>query len=76
MVVLGWLALPYAFRMGRRGTIMGIALALVLGMAYFAFTAFITKLGEASLLPAALAAWSPIVVFGLLALNRHTTLRT
>jgi LPS export ABC transporter permease LptG/LPS export ABC transporter permease LptF len=76
MLVLGWLALPYAFRMGRRGTIMGIALALVLGMAYFAFTAFITKLGEASLLPPALAAWSPTVVFALLALNRYTTLRT
>jgi len=75
-VVLAWLALPYAFRMGRRGTIMGIALALVLGMAYFAVTAFVTKLGEASLLPPSLAAWTPTVVFLLLAVNRFTTLRT
>lgn len=76
LVVLAWLALPYAFRMGRRGTIMGIALALVLGMAYFATTAFVTKLGEASLLPPALAAWTPTVIFTLLAINRFTTLRT
>lgn len=76
LVVLAWLALPYAFRMGRRGTIMGIALALILGMAYFATTAFVTKLGEASLLPPILAAWTPTVIFLLLAINRFTTLRT
>ena len=76
LVVLAWLAVPYAYRMGRRGTLMGIALALVLGMVYFALTAFVTKLGEASLLPPALAAWTPTVVFALLAMNRYTTLRT
>lgn len=76
IVLLAWLALPFAFRLGRRGTVMGVALALGLGMAYFSVTAFITKLGEASLLPPVLAAWTPTVVFALLALNRHTTLRT
>lgn len=74
--VLSWLALPFAFRMGRRGTVVGIGIALVFGIAYFALTALITKLGEASLLPPALAAWSPTVLFTLLAINRHTTLRT
>ncbi|MEW6336245.1 MAG: LptF/LptG family permease [Acidobacteriota bacterium] len=76
VVVLAWLALPYAFRMGRHGTVMGVALALVLGAAYFAVMALVTKLGETSLLPPIVAAWTPTVVFGLLALNRHTTLRT
>ncbi len=74
--VLSWLALPFAFRMGRRGTVMGIAFALVLGMAYFAVNAFISKLGEASLLSPPLAAWTPTVLFAVLALNRQTTLRT
>lgn len=76
IAILVWLALPYAFRMGRHGTVMGIALALVLGAAYFAATALITKFGETSLLPPVLAAWTPTVVFALLAVNRHTTLRT
>jgi len=76
VVLLAWLALPFAFRLGRRGTVMGIALALGLGMGYFSVTAVITKLGEASLLPPVLAAWTPTVVFALLAINRHTTLRT
>jgi LPS export ABC transporter permease LptF/LPS export ABC transporter permease LptG len=76
IVLLAWLALPYAFRLGRHGTVMGIALALVLGMIYFMVLAFSTRLGEASLLPPVLASWTPTIVFALLALNRHTTLRT
>jgi LPS export ABC transporter permease LptG len=76
VALLAWLSLPFAFRAGRRGAVGGIALALVLGMAYFGLTAFITRIGEASLVPPVLAAWTPAVVFGLLAINRHTTLRT
>jgi LPS export ABC transporter permease LptG/LPS export ABC transporter permease LptF len=76
LLVLAWLSLPFAFRAGRRGAVGGIALALVLGMAYFSMLAFVVRLGEASLVPPVLAAWTPTVVFGLLAVNRHTTLRT
>jgi LPS export ABC transporter permease LptG/LPS export ABC transporter permease LptF len=76
LVVLAWLALPFAFRARRRGTVMGVAVALGLGIAYFAIMAVTTKLGEVGLLSPALGAWSPPVFFGLLAMNRHTTLRT
>jgi LPS export ABC transporter permease LptF/LPS export ABC transporter permease LptG len=76
MVLLAWLSLPFAFRAGRRGAVGGIALALMLGMAYFALMAFVTRLGEADLVPPVLASWSPTVVFALLAINRHTTLKT
>ncbi|MGD1146325.1 MAG: LptF/LptG family permease [Thermoanaerobaculaceae bacterium] len=77
MVLLVWLSLPFAFRPGRsRSTIGGVALGLVLGMGYFALMAAVTRLGEASLLPPALASWTPSVVFALLAINRHTTLHT
>jgi lipopolysaccharide export system permease protein len=76
VVLLAWLSLPFAFRTGRRGAIGGIALALVLGMAYFGMMAFVTRLGEAAILPPVLASWTPTVVFALLAINRHTTLKT
>ncbi len=76
VVLLAWLSLPFAFRAGRRGAIGGVALALVLGMAYFGLMVFVTRLGEAAILPPALASWTPTVVFALLAVNRHTTLRT
>lgn len=76
LFLLAWLALPFAFRIGRKGTVVGIATALVLGMAYFALTAIVTTLGEASLLPPIVAAWTPNVIFLFLAINRHTVLRT
>jgi LPS export ABC transporter permease LptG len=76
LIVLAWLALPFAFRARKRGTVMGVAVALLLGMAYFAIMAFTTKLGEVGLLSPILGAWAPPVFFGLLAMNRHTTLKT
>ncbi|MEP0772759.1 MAG: YjgP/YjgQ family permease [Acidobacteriota bacterium] len=76
IALLAWLALPFAFRIGRRGAVMGIGLALVLGMSYFALMAIVGKLGESSLLSPPLAAWTPTVIFALLAINRHTTLQT
>lgn len=77
LVLLAWLSLPFAFRPGHsRSAIGGVALALVLGMVYFGMMAFVTRLGEASLIQPALASWTPTIAFALLALNRHTSLRT
>jgi LPS export ABC transporter permease LptG/LPS export ABC transporter permease LptF len=73
---LAWLSLSFAFRLGRKSTVGGVALALVLGMAYFAVLVFLTRLGEAGLLPPVLASWSPTALVALLAANRHTYLRT
>jgi lipopolysaccharide export LptBFGC system permease protein LptF len=50
--------------------------ALALGIGYFLTVAVFGKLGEASVLPSAIAAWSPVVLAILLAINRMTTLRT
>jgi LPS export ABC transporter permease LptG/LPS export ABC transporter permease LptF len=74
--LLAWLALPFAFRFGTKGTLSGIALALGLGMLFYAVLAFSTRLGESGLIPPVLASWTPTVVFALLAVNRQTTLRT
>jgi lipopolysaccharide export LptBFGC system permease protein LptF len=45
-------------------------------MLYFGMMAFVTRLGEASLIQPAVASWTPTIAFALLALNRHTSLRT
>lgn len=76
LLVLAWVALPFAFRARKRGTVMGVAVAMVLGMAYFALMAFTTKLGEVGLISPKLGAWTPPVIFALVAMNRHTTLKT
>ena len=59
------LAVPFAFRIGRSGTLAGIGFGLFLGILALIATAFSTKLGEAGALPPLLAAWAPDVLFGI-----------
>ncbi|HEU5251151.1 MAG TPA: LptF/LptG family permease [Thermoanaerobaculia bacterium] len=61
--VMALLALPFAFRIGKRGALAGIGVGLVLGMAFLVSSAFFTKLGDVGALPPLLAAWSPHVLF-------------
>ena len=63
--IMALLAVPFAFRIGRRGTLAGIGLGLFLGILALIATAFSTKLGEAGALPPLLAAWAPDVLFGI-----------
>ena len=76
--VMVLLALPYGLsRGGRRITTMhGIAMALVLGIAFFVSTALFGRLGEVEVLPPVIGAWAPIILAILFAINRLTTIRT
>lgn len=60
--LMALLALPFAFRIGKRGALAGIGVGLALGMGFLIAAAFFTKLGEVGALPALLAAWSPNVL--------------
>ena len=51
-------------------------MALGLGIGYFLAVAVFGKLGEADLLPPLVAAWAPVILGALFAINRMTTLRT
>jgi LPS export ABC transporter permease LptG/LPS export ABC transporter permease LptF len=70
------LAVPFAFRVGRRGALAGVGVGLGLGVLTIVASAFITKLGEVGALPPPLAAWSPNVIFGLTALYFLIRMRT
>lgn len=63
MVLLG---LPFAFRVGRRGSLYGIGVALLLVLVYWATFAVFNALGLETLLPPAVAAWAPNALYGLL----------
>lgn len=56
------LAIPFAFRIGKRGTLAGIGVGLGLGIVFLIAGAFFTKVGEAGALHPILAAWSPDVL--------------
>ena len=60
--LMALLALPFAFRIGKRGALAGIGVGLALGMGLLIAAAFFTKLGDVGALPALLAAWSPNVL--------------
>ena len=63
MVLLG---LPFAFRVGRRGSLYGVGVALLLVLVYWAVFAVFNALGLETLLDPWAAAWAPNVLFGLL----------
>jgi LPS export ABC transporter permease LptG/LPS export ABC transporter permease LptF len=75
-LVMALVALPFAFRLGRQGTLYGIGLSIALGMVFFAVLATFTKLGEAGVLPPAAAVWSPSAIFATLAVYLFLGVRT
>jgi LPS export ABC transporter permease LptG/LPS export ABC transporter permease LptF len=65
-LVMSLVALPFAFRLERKGALYGLGLAIVLGIFFLAVFAFFRTLGQVGTFPAAVAAWSPNVLFALL----------
>ncbi len=62
-LVMALVALPFSFRLGRRGALYGIGVGLALGMVFLGLFAFSRTLGEAGALPPLVAIWSPGVAF-------------
>jgi LPS export ABC transporter permease LptG len=67
-VVMALIALPFAFRMGRRGALYGFFIALLLGIAYWGIYSIFTKFGEVGNLPGLLSAWSANILFAIAAI--------
>ena len=64
-IVMAVLAIPFALSMGRRGSLTGIAVAISVALAYWVVDGLFGAMGNVNYLPAALAAWSPDVLFAL-----------
>ena len=64
-IVMAVLAIPFALSMGRRGSLTGIATAIGIAIGYWAVAALFDAMGVVNYLPAAIAAWSPDILFGL-----------
>jgi LPS export ABC transporter permease LptG len=67
-VVMAMIALPFAFRVGKRGALYGVGIALLVGIVYWMVFAIFTKFGEVGNLPAVLSAWSANILFAIAAL--------
>lgn len=66
-IVMGLIAMPFAFKMGKRGALTGVGVAIILGVVYWLIFAVFTKFGEVGNLPPLLSAWSANILFALAA---------
>jgi len=66
-LVMALIALPFAFRIGKRGALYGVGIALILGIVYWITFALFTKFGEVGNLPPILSAWSANILFAMAA---------
>jgi len=64
-VLMSVLAIPFALMMGRRDSLTGIAVAIAVALLYWVIDGLFGALGNVSYLPAAMAALSADLLFGL-----------
>jgi LPS export ABC transporter permease LptG len=75
-LVMALIALPFAFRIGKRGALYGVGVGLVLGIVYWMIFAVFTKFGEVGNLPALLSAWSANILFAIAAVYLFLNVET
>lgn len=75
-LIMALLAVPFGFRMGRKGALVGIGLSVAIAMAYWGTFAAFRSLGETGVLTPFLGAWGASILFGLGGLVGLLKLRT
>lgn len=75
-LVMTLIAVPFGVTTGRRGALYGIGLALVLAVSYLLVSTIFIAFGTAAMLPPAMAAWAPNILFAAGALALVLTVRT
>ena len=75
-LVMALIALPFAFRIGKRGALYGVGVGLILGIFYWMIFAVFTKFGEVGNLPAMLSAWSANILFAIAAVYMFLNVET
>jgi len=75
-LIMALLAVPFGFWMGRKGTLVGVGLSVVIAMAYWGSFAAFRSLGLAGVLSPLLGAWGANVLFGLAGVVGLLRLRT
>ncbi len=67
-LIMAMIAVPFGFMVGNRGAMTGIGASIVIAIAYLGVQPLFEKIGDVGLLPPAMAAWSPDLVFSLVGL--------
>ncbi len=75
-IVMTILAVPFAVSTGRHGAMYGVGIGIGLAIIYIVTMSLTGALGGGGVLPPALAAWAPNILFGAAALYLVLTVRT
>ena len=75
-VIMAVLGVPFAFSMGRKGALFGVAIGVLIGILYWGAFGVFGVLGVNGLLSPLLAAWGPNILFGAGGLLLLVTVRT
>jgi lipopolysaccharide export LptBFGC system permease protein LptF len=75
-LVMTLIAVPFAVTTGKRGALYGIGLGIALALVYWTAISVFAALGASGVLPPALAAWAPNLLFGATAAFLLLTVRT
>jgi LPS export ABC transporter permease LptG len=75
-LIMGLLSVPFAFLTGHRGAMAGVGVSFAIALAYWALSQLFEQVGNLNQLPAAMAAWSPDLVFSLAGVYLFTRMRT
>ncbi len=65
VLVAALLGVPFAFAMGKKGAVSGIAVSIGIALLYWAVSSLFEAMGNLDQLPPVVAAWSPDLLFGL-----------
>lgn len=74
--IMALISIPFSFAIGNKGAMAGVGISFGIAIAYVAIGNISEQVGNVNLLPAALAAWTPDVVFTLVGLYFFTRMRT
>jgi LPS export ABC transporter permease LptF/LPS export ABC transporter permease LptG len=75
-LIMTLLGVPFSFVVARRGALSGIGISIVIAILYWACLGTFEALGNNAILPPALAAWAPNLLFGAAGLYLMLTLET
>lgn len=63
VIIMAFIGMPLAVSFGRKGTIIALCVAVVVGIAYWAIGGGFQQLGNHGLLRPSVAGWSPLLIF-------------
>jgi LPS export ABC transporter permease LptG len=75
-IIMALIGIPFAFSTGRKGTLHGVALSILIGMIYWGAFGVFEVMGASRMLAPVLAAWAPNLLFGTGGLYMLLTIRT